>query len=492
MKGRALLAALLAMAAVAHAQKQTVCTVTVNSADERDVFREYLPADRYEFVELVQDGRRDWLEASCKKGVRCDVLLVSGHFAGTEFYSSRFDRTETLPVAEIERTQCSGSCEVFSQLKEVYLFGCDTLNPTPVRNVTPEIVRSLEREGIAEPASAARALAERHGGSALDHMRNLFPNVPVIYGFSSKAPYGRIAGPMLRRYFQSAEATIGSGQVSEPLRKLFAPASMTVTAGFRSTDAEACRYRDDRLTPAMKLASIRATMTRSMAETRLNFDRIEKFFSELSPTDKSDPAFASLRADLDLRRRYLTLAHDTPDPAVRVRMIALAGEIGWLDGNGKREELTRMVADVLSSGAAGYGEVDLICTLNADRSLDGRLSSLMLPAGRASDAALACLGDAAGRSRTVRALSSRDESEVQIVQAYLRHQPITDAGELRSVALKVTAMEPMGAQVRALDTLARHRIADPVILDELKRLSARTASAAVKRAVDEVFLRAGR
>jgi hypothetical protein len=503
MKGRVLLAALLATAAVAHAQKQTVCTVTVNSADERDVFRDYLPAERYDFVELVQDGRRDWLEASCRKGVRCDVLLVSGHFAGTEFYSSRFDRTETLPVAEIERAQCSGSCEVFSQLKEVYLFGCDTLNPTPVRTVTPEVVRSLEREGAEEPRSTARALAERHGESALDHMRRLFPDVPVIYGFSSKAPYGRVAGPMLRRYFQASDPMVGSGQVSEPLRKLFAPASMTVTAGLRATEAnadyraEACRYRDDRLTPAAKLANIRATMARSMAETRLTLDRIEKFFSELSSTAKADPAFAvelaSLSADTDLRRRYLTLAHDTPDPAVRVRMIALGGEIGWLDAAGRRAEIIRMVADVLNSGSASYGEVDLICSLNADRSLDGeraRISSV--PASRTSDAALACLGDDGGRARTLRALASRDEGEVQVVQAYLRHRPITDAEELRAVALKVASMEPVAAQVRALDTLARHRIADPAVLEALERLSARTASAAVKRAVEEVFLRSGR
>ena len=34
----------------AHAEKRTVCTITVNSADEREVFRQRLPEGEYEFV----------------------------------------------------------------------------------------------------------------------------------------------------------------------------------------------------------------------------------------------------------------------------------------------------------------------------------------------------------------------------------------------------------------------------------------------------------
>ena len=507
MKGRLLAAVLLGLATMAGAQKQTVCTVTVNSPDEREVFRRYLPADRFDFVELVRHGRADWLRASCEKHVQCDVLVVSGHFAGTEFYSSRFDQAETLPVDEIERAQCSGSCPgLFSQLKEVYLFGCDTLNPTPVRQATPEVAMSLVREGASPDAARLEALvlAERHGESALEHMRRLFPNVPVIYGFASKAPYGRVAGPMLEGFFRSG-GEIGSGVANERLHKLFAPASMTMTTGWRDGDsnadyrAEACRYHDDRLTAAAKLAAIRATMTRSMAETRLSLDRIEKFFATLPADARADDAFAaeadSIAGDTALRSRYVTLLRDTADPAVRVRLIALGGTFGWLSAGDRRGEQIRMVGDVLTRGGADYGEVDLICSLNSDRALDAErawLTKVALPSGRASDAALACLGDAAGRTRTLQALASRDERDVQIVQAYLRHQPITDAQELRSVALKVTRMDAAPAQVRALEALARLRIEDPQVLDALKDLSARTRSAAVRRAVDEVFLRAGR
>src|SRR5215212_6937675 len=118
-----LVAAAVVLAPVAAlADKKSVCTITVNSPDERDTFRRYLPPDEYEFIELVQRGRPDWLASACRANVRCDVLLISGHFDdGTQFYSDRLDSREYLPVDELERASCSDSCGgLFSQLKEVY------------------------------------------------------------------------------------------------------------------------------------------------------------------------------------------------------------------------------------------------------------------------------------------------------------------------------------------------------------------------------------
>jgi hypothetical protein len=185
---------------------------------------------------------------------------------------------------------------------------------------------------------------------------------------------------------------------------------------------------------------------------------------------------------------------DTSDPAVRVRLITLAHSLGWLDESGRRAEIVQMVGDMLATRAAGFGEVDLICNLNREGQLEQelhRLGGLALTGGRAADAALACLGSADSRSRILAALASRDEREVQLAQAYLRHRPITDAAELRNVALDVARMEPSGAQARALETLARQRIADEEVLAELARLFARSTSLAVQRAIAEVFIRAG-
>src|SRR6266705_6024677 len=223
------LLAMMVVAAWAHdarAEKKTVCTITVNSPDEKESFRRQLPQDDYRLVELVEHGRPDWLASACRKGVRCDVLLISGHFdGGTEFYSDRLDAREYLPMDEMERVSCSDSCPgLFSQLKEVYLFGCNTLNAEAMRSTSAEIVRSLVRSGHsqADAERLSRVLNERHGESNRDRMRHIFKGVPVLYGFSSKAPLGRTAGPMLDRYFQTgAGSEIGSGRASPKLLGLF-------------------------------------------------------------------------------------------------------------------------------------------------------------------------------------------------------------------------------------------------------------------------------
>jgi hypothetical protein len=190
-----------------HAAKKTVCTITVNSPDEKELFRRTLPRDEYDFVELVERGRPDWLASACRAGVQCDVLVVSGHFdGGTQFYSDRLDVREYLPVDEMERASCSDSCPgLFSKLKEVYLFGCNTLNAEAQRSASAEVARSLVRSGHS-PADAERlmrVLSDRHGESNRERMRSIFKDVPVIYGFSSKAPLGHVAAPILERWLQS-------------------------------------------------------------------------------------------------------------------------------------------------------------------------------------------------------------------------------------------------------------------------------------------------
>ena len=48
----------------AAAAPKTVCTVTINSSDEKEAFQRHLPRGEYKFVELVQRGQPDWLESA--------------------------------------------------------------------------------------------------------------------------------------------------------------------------------------------------------------------------------------------------------------------------------------------------------------------------------------------------------------------------------------------------------------------------------------------
>src|SRR5437667_6213087 len=195
----ALVCLLVAPSAIA-AEKRTVCTITVNSADEQEAFRRSLPKGDYQFVELVEKGRGDWLASACRQRISCDVLVVSGHFnAGETFYSDKIEVNDFLKVDELERASCSDSCPaLFSHLKEVYLFGCESLNPDATR------------------------YSSSYGESGRDRMRRLFANVPVIYGFYSSAPVGPTAAMLLERYFGSApQGEIGSGRASQRLLGVF-------------------------------------------------------------------------------------------------------------------------------------------------------------------------------------------------------------------------------------------------------------------------------
>ncbi len=502
----ALLAA--AWAHDANADKKTVCSITVNSPDEKEAFRRSLPPDKFQFVELVERGRSDWLESACRQGIRCDVLVISGHYdGGNEFFSDQLDAQEFLPVDEMERVSCSDSCPgLFSQLKEVYLFGCNTLNPEALRSASAEIGRSLVRSGYsrADAERLSRALSTRHEGSSRDRMRLIFKDVPVIYGFSSVAPLGPTAASVLGRYFQSAgTAEVGSGRASGKLLGQFAGHSLAVSNGLSDSDPhmahrrDVCQFSDDRLSSAQKVHFIHKLLGREMAEVRMFLDRIEKYAASLSEAERQLPAVSraldGIARDDTARARYLDFARDADDPAVRARMIGLAHRLGWLSPAEKRAELMRMIGDQLARNAVTPAEVDLVCSLNKDGELDEELHRLrLLPAqaDKVSQAAvLACLGNGEARAQVLLALTSPNDQEVEIAQVYLRHRPIADVNELRLLTSRIARMSGSNAQIRALDTLAGQHLSDPESLEELARLFPIAESAGVQTAIAGILIR---
>jgi hypothetical protein len=505
-----LLTALLAAvwAHDANADKKTVCSITVNSPDEKEAFMRSLPPDKFQFVELVERGRSDWLASACRRGIRCDVLVISGHYdGGNEFFSAELDAQEFLPVDEMERVSCGDSCPgLFSKLKEVYLFGCNTLNPEALKSASAEIGQSLVRSGHsrADAERLSSALSARHGESSRDRMRLIFKDVPAIYGFSSVAPLGPTAAAVLGRYFKSAgTGEVGSGRQSPRLLGRFAGHSLAVSSGLIDSDPrmayrrDVCQFSDDRLSPAQKVHFIHKLLGRDMAEVRMFLDRIEKYAASLSETERQVPAVAQaldeIARDDPARIRYLEFARDADEPAVRARMIELAQGLGWLSPAEKRAEFMRMIGDQLARNAVTPGDADLVCSLNKDSDLDEELHRLpLLPAqvNKVSQAAvLACLGNRESRARVLLALTSSDDQEVEFAQVYLRHRPIADVNEFRLVTSGIVRMSGSNAQVRALDTLASQHLSDPESLEELARLFPIANSAGVQTAIAGILIR---
>lgn len=503
--------ALCFFTAASVAAPRTVCTITVNSEDERDTFRRHLPESRYRFVELVQRGRADWLEASCQAKVQCDVLVISAHFdGGSTFFSDRVDASEHLTVAELERVSCNGKCpSLFARLKEVYLFGCNTLNPSPLSNAYSEVVRSLLREGRsqAEAERELRSLTAAGGEASRDRMRQIFAGVPVIYGFSSTAPLGAVAGPVLDRYLRAmGDREISRGRPSPRLLAGFSEFGMTATSGVTERDpladarADLCHFADDRQHVSTKLSFVHHLLQRDVSEARIYLDRIEDLRASLSPSVRDNPAVAQvleeIALDADARERVLDYARRTDRPEVRVRMMNLARDADWLTEGDRRSELVQMLGEMDRQPEVGVDHVNLACSLNRDGAFDGVLAiEAGQPAGNGTvwHAALrACLGSGADRERVLQALHGASEAEFKAAQAFVRLRPLGDSSELARMAAGIVAMPAGPLQARALETLGQHYLSDGSVLGQLVDLYAATSSAQVQAAVAGVLLRADR
>lgn len=489
---------------------RTVCTVTVNSPDEKQALARHLAAPHWRFVELVEPGRADWLHAACRSGVRCDVLVISGHYdGGHQFFSDRLDAREHLPVAELERASCTPSCAgLFGALKEVYLFGCNTLNPQPQSSGAAEAVRSLVRERAQStlPAVLPGVLPGR-GESSRDRMRQIFAGVPVIYGFSSMAPLGPVAAESLEGWLRrGGAAQVAGGHASAGLLATFGGIGFTAVPGLRPHEpltlqrAHMCALGDDDRPLAERVQAVHRLLQRDVTGAGVHLDRIQHVLAEIPSAVRSRGevalAFARIADDGAARSRWLASTRETADPALRLRLIDVAHEAGWFTRDERREEGVRMLAELLERGSTGLPEVDLACGLNRDGELEGLFRRRVGPMPRADDLARAaiqaCLGSDDARRQVLAALTGESAEDAAVAQAYLRQRPLVDAGELRRLADAVLAMSPGEAQLRALATLGRHYLSDRAILAALGRLYAETRLAEVQSAVAGILIRADR
>lgn len=211
--GLTLICSLILAPAVTTAATKNVCTITVNSTEEADLFKKHLnPAD-WNFIELTQNAINEhdnqWLQKSCEKQIKCDVLIVSGHFGGTFFGKSPF----RLSSEDLEAASCNSQCNgIIYQPKEVFLFGCNTLASKEKDRRTPqEYMRVLLEDGFSQ-AQASQIVSFRYSGfgdSFKTKMSQIFAKTPRIYGFHSIGPSGKTVEPYLNKYLESAKTDYG-------------------------------------------------------------------------------------------------------------------------------------------------------------------------------------------------------------------------------------------------------------------------------------------
>ncbi len=115
---------------------------------------------------------------------------------------------------------------------------------------------------------------------------------------------------------------------------------MTVTQGMTDQDPHAsvrsdvCQFADDRLSDAKKLDFVHQLLQRDTAQARVHLDRIQRYATSLDDPARRNPevdrALAAIANDADARARFLAFARDADQPTVRVRMLKVAQDLGWL------------------------------------------------------------------------------------------------------------------------------------------------------------------
>lgn len=197
--------------AFAVSDKMNACFITINSSEEKNVFKKQLSsgknAGKFDFHEFAPvgnntNGNELWFKNVCDSKIKCDILVVSGHFAGKFFGSSGL----TLPLNELEKRSCSNDCQgIMENPKEVFLLGCNTLARREEDTRTAsQYLDVLLADNI--PLSEATITVEQRYGSVgtsiEDSMKRAFKNVPHIYGFDSIGPSGKNIENMLNKYHQ--------------------------------------------------------------------------------------------------------------------------------------------------------------------------------------------------------------------------------------------------------------------------------------------------
>ena len=192
--------------------KYTVCAITINSDDEKKIFQDQaakFPKKFNPVVELTDFSHdENWFDKACESKVKCDQLIISGHFGGDFFGSSG----KSLPMSKLEKAGCSNSCPgIMNQPHEVFLFGCNTLAEKDQDHRTPaQYLQVLLADGI--PRDQAELVVESRYGNIGDSNRAVMQRAfggshKQIYGFSSVGPSGKNVKQYLQNYFAKTNAS---------------------------------------------------------------------------------------------------------------------------------------------------------------------------------------------------------------------------------------------------------------------------------------------
>ena len=363
-------------------QKPTVCTVTINSSEEKDIFQSYL-GDDFNFVELTEfrENEKNWFLGACKAGIECDILVISGHFGGSFFGETNYH----LGLTELQRRSCQQACDgILKKPKEVFLFGCNTTaGKTPDHRTPEEYTRVLVNDGFSR-RQAEQISAFRYspiGQQTQDRMKQVFPN-SRIYGFHSQAPLGRKMVPRLKSYFDSIPNYKNHlGQFPTKQENQFWSSAMK-GQWIRSVDGNGnienpiCVLEEDKpiykkLTWINEVLSDNVKSLSYIPVIDIYLQELEERFNtwEGFPADELS-LLESIQFNYRARERVNELL-ESPIRGIisaQVQVLNFAQRVAWYDEKTYPQKLKGLIGDIFNENL-NLEQRDLICSLNVEMNL---------------------------------------------------------------------------------------------------------------------------
>jgi len=484
-----------------------VCSITINSSDEIDTFRKHLPESAFDFVELTdyaressEDPKESWFGRACKSGVQCDVVVLSGHFAneylgsfGTTFAG---DTGVSLSLAELEQRSCDQSCGgILARPTEAFLFGCRTLAKSlPERPLPKTDLDLLAKYGIS-PENAALVLDELrfHGDdtSNRERMRFVFSGVPHLYGFEETAPVGPDARPGLEKYFRTkgdyakylrgeAAAREKKPAANRELARAIAPSTFTQCSGLDRADpayaraTEMCSLRNESTSTTARLGRLEAAFDQPGFVSYL--PAIAAFLRSHPPASfgaEENAVLARIRANDAARQSATDLVQNLKTPLLRLEILRMARDVGWLDQDESLPIFRQIVLQFLSPPTYGEGR-DAICGIDEATRKRFDLKAEEIPDGVYKNEfgiqALGCLKPADERIHVRLAKSLSDPRE------WISRLAAKSLGEMKppgvdvQEALADQLLRPEeGARLGAAEALRELKPSDPRVLKAIRR-----------------------
>ena len=365
--------------------KKTVCSVSITSNMQVQAFKEHLikhkEINKYQFVELTKLPGEDtneegWFDRACKSGISCDVLFMTGHFAG-----SFFGNNENDPEIDAERLRelsCTKKCEnILRSPVEVFLFGCNTLAGKNNDGRSPEeYFRVLTHHGMSAQ-EAQNAVSMRYGmaDTYKDQLSATFHGKKMLYGFSAPAPASVRSTPPFKLYLNK----LGSYEkhFNKEVEKHLTGLVKDVDTSFRDimqVSADQCRSMDSNDEKLKRLCEL-LYGTRSLEskmdlvlelfqeDVAANLILINMFFKKNRYELVGTKTFEDLQKNEVIKSQLLNAARNTKQLDLSLESLKAATALNMIAQEEAQEIMSKNIYEYLGQDEYKAQMIDTACEM---------------------------------------------------------------------------------------------------------------------------------